>query len=177
MYFNVFKAVSNYKYNHRSNALFEPLCIRKQKFDSKSIFLFTNNDQPHPILSDLHKQAERRVSDLQEGGSSIYLFPIGESFEVNKFYKVRAFLGFANWIGSYICSITPLGFTGESRGWYFTQQPNNGRFIDEALPTFLQEEGCFQTRFQTWSHYQVWRKTLQLGSVISKILSGFHYLF
>jgi hypothetical protein len=60
----------------------------KSKMDKKQIFLFTNNDEPHSKFSAKQKQAERRIGDLQDGGVSIFLFPIGEEFNTTKVYKV-----------------------------------------------------------------------------------------
>lgn len=56
--------------------------------DKKQIFLFTNNDEPHSKFSAKQKQAERRIGDLQDGGVSIFLFPIGEEFNTTKVYQV-----------------------------------------------------------------------------------------
>lgn len=53
--------------------------------------MFTNTDEPHSKYSDKHKQAERRIGDLQENHVSLYLFPVGENFSAEKIYKV-AFL-------------------------------------------------------------------------------------
>ncbi|XP_046438131.1 X-ray repair cross-complementing protein 6-like isoform X3 [Daphnia pulex] len=59
----------------------------KSKTDKKQIFLFTNNDEPHSKFSAKQKQAERRIGDLQDGGVSIFLFPIGEEFNTTKVYQ------------------------------------------------------------------------------------------
>ena len=62
--------------------------FRKQKQDQKHVYLFTNCDEPYSTSLNQYKEAERRAADLQDAKCEVHLFPIGESFNTNKFYKV-----------------------------------------------------------------------------------------
>lgn len=63
-------------------------CFSKSKKVKRQIFLFTNEDEPHDKFSDKHKQAERRIGDLLDSKVDLFLFPIGENFDVKKIYQV-----------------------------------------------------------------------------------------
>ena len=54
----------------------------------RQILLFTCTDKPHED-QELRAQAERRAADLNDSNIEIHLLPIGNSFDINKFYKVN----------------------------------------------------------------------------------------
>ncbi|XP_076054760.1 inverted repeat-binding protein [Oratosquilla oratoria] len=57
------------------------------KLSSMSILLFTCNDDPHKDDYQKQRNARKKAHDLQEIGIDLEILHMGESFEVNKFYK------------------------------------------------------------------------------------------
>lgn len=64
------------------------LIYSKSRLSGQSIYLFTCRDDPHAGDEQKKRQASRKVHDLKEAGIVLEIMHMGQTFNVNKFYKV-----------------------------------------------------------------------------------------
>jgi hypothetical protein len=81
-----------------------------RKYDTKRVWIMTNNDDPHKNDEASRKSVATRAKDLIDLGASVKLFALANAersgpFNFNNFYRVRSFILLLPLIKNRICRI------------------------------------------------------------------------